>query len=462
MSTNRETSKQARDAVLRVALIGAGRGGAALLEILAEDPVLSVKVVADGRRNAPGIIRARKLGIATTSDFEKVVVREDIDAIIDVTGNKDVRRRIQQVKRPEMELIGGMSAKLMWDLVEERRRGEEEAQQLAIEHQALYQVGLLLSSSESPHEVFETIVDQATRLTNSPAGSLAVFDEGSGEMYLGSARGFSKDFSKEMRWSLRGRGLTSYILNQTEPVVISDVANYKGFDNPVMIKEGVESLVAVPLAAEGRIVGILYVDDFRPREFTAREVSILTLLANYAAFAIERATLLEETRLRSITDDLTKLYNHRHFIQMLNQEVERSARYGRPVALAMIDIDFFKNYNDTYGHLEGNAVLKEVARALTLRSRQVDVVARYGGEEFAVIMPETDKANAVAMAHRLRSLVEKHAFPREASQPGGHLTISLGVACHPDDAGDPVDLMARADEALYRAKHEGRNKVCVA
>ncbi len=462
MAARSKASKGEDGHALRVAVIGAGHGGVALLEMLADDPVLSIEVVADARRGAPGIARARKLGIATTTDFEKVIVRKDIDAIIDVTGNMDVRRRIQQAKRPEVELIGGMSAKLMWDLVEERRRSEEEAKQLVTEHKSLYQVGLLLSSSESPHEVFETIVDQATALTNSPAGSLAVFDEGSGEMYLGAAKGFSASFAKEMRWTLRGRGLTSYILNQKEPVIISDVAKYKGFDNPVMIKEGVKSLVAVPLAAEGRIVGIIYVDDFKPRTYTAREVSILTLLSNYAAFAIERATLLEETRLRSITDDLTKLYNHRHFIQMLNQEVERSARYGRPVALAMIDIHFFKVYNDTYGHLDGNVVLKEVARTLMLRSRQVDVVARYGGEEFAVIMPETDKANAVSMAQRLRALTEKHHFPKEQSQPGGHLTISVGVACHPDDADSPVDLIARADEALYEAKSAGRNKVCVA
>lgn len=447
---------------MRVALIGAGHGGSALLQMLVDDPVLEIKVVADSNRNAPGMAIARKRKIATTTSFEKAVTRDDVDAIIDVTGKLEVRHRILEVKSQDIELIGGMSAKLMWDLVEERRRSAEEAQRLVVEHEALYHVGLLLSSSESPREVFETIVDQAMRLTNSPAGSLAVFDESSGEMYLGAAKGFSQEFFGQMRWKLRGKGLTSYILNQNEPVAIADVDKYKGFDNPVMINEGVKSLVAVPLSAESRIMGIIYVDDFKARTYSAREVSILTLLANYAAFTIERATLLEETRLRSITDDLTKLYNHRHFVQMIHQEVERSARYSRPVSLAMIDIDYFKNYNDTYGHLKGNDVLKEVARILAARSRQVDIVARYGGEEFAVIMPETDKASAQATAERMRRLIERHVFPREKTQPSGHLTISLGVACHPIDAQGPVDLIAKADEALYTAKSAGRNQVCVA
>lgn len=460
MSRSKEHGKATH--MPRVAVVGAGGAGKALLEMLAGDPALEIVVVADVRRSAPGIKAARSLGVATTADFERAVTRADINAIIDVTGSAEVRRRIQTIKRPEVELIGGMSAKLMWDLIEERRRGEEEAHRLAQEHEALYNVGILLSSSESPHEVFDTIVDQAMRLTNSPAGSLAVFDEGSGEMYLGAAKGFSKRFVKEMRWKLRGRGLTSYILNQEEPVVIPDVARHKGFDNPVMMREGVESLVAVPLAAEGRIVGVLYVDDFKPREWKTREISVLSLLATYAAFAIERTTLLEETRLRSITDDLTKLYNHRYFTQMLHQEVERSARYGRPVTLVMVDIDFFKNYNDTYGHLEGNVVLKEVARILVARSRQVDIVARYGGEEFTIIMPETDKASATAMAERMRKLVRAHVFPREETQPGGHLTISVGVASHPDDAESPEELIARADEALYAAKSGGRNCVEVA
>ncbi len=429
--------------------------------MLTNDPALTVAAVADLSEDAPGVKLAVQLGIDTTTDFEELL-ELDVDAIIDVTGNKEVRRRIQALKRPDVELIGGMSAKIMWDLVEERRRSEEETQKLLQEHQALYHVGLLLASSESPTEVFETIVAQATGLTSSPAGSLAVFDEKSAEMYLGASKGFSNRFGTQLRWKLRGGGLTSFILNHNAPVVIPDVTRYPGFDNPVMLKEGVRALVAVPLSAEGRIVGIIYVDDFEPREYSAREISILSLLSTYAAIAIERTKLLEETRLRSITDDLTRLYNHRHFMQMLNQEFERSVRYSRPLSLVMLDIDYFKKYNDTYGHLEGNVVLQQVSKLLARASRQVDVVARYGGEEFAIVMAETGKEDALASAERLRQTVEEHTFPREESQPGGNLTISIGVASHPSDASTPLDLIAKADEALYRAKSEGRNKVSCA
>ena len=127
----------------------------------------------------------------------------------------------------------------------------------------------------------------------------------------------------------------------------------------------------------------------------------------------------------------------------------------------MIDVDHFKFYNDTYGHPQGDMILRELARLLREGSRTSDIVARYGGEEFALILPETDRVKAQKMGHRLREHVERHAFPGEERMPRGTLTISVGVATH-TLAGTKEALVKSADGALYSAKGAGRNRVCVA
>ena len=173
--------------------------------------------------------------------------------------------------------------------------------------------------------------------------------------------------------------------------------------------------------------------------------------------------VLEDARTRRLasTDGLTDLYNHRTFQERLTQEVDRANRYARPLSLVMIDVDHFKIYNDTYGHPQGDMILREIARLLREVSRTSDIVARYGGEEFALILPETDCASAQKISHRLREHIERHAFPGEQRLPGGTLTISLGVATH-TLAGTKEALVQSADIALYRAKRDGRNRICVA
>jgi diguanylate cyclase (GGDEF)-like protein len=128
----------------------------------------------------------------------------------------------------------------------------------------------------------------------------------------------------------------------------------------------------------------------------------------------------------------------------------------------MADIDFFKDYNDCHGHLEGDGVLREVAHSIVNSSRSVDMAFRYGGEEFSLILPETDKLEALEVAERIRKAVEEHSIVGEESQPGGRITLSLGVASYPKDAINSSELIKLADNALYEAKKSGRNQVAVA
>ena len=161
----------------------------------------------------------------------------------------------------------------------------------------------------------------------------------------------------------------------------------------------------------------------------------------------------------SLRDGLTGLYNQRYFRQALNRELKRSSRHERSFSLLFCDIDHFKQYNDANGHIDGDEALKEFSDILLERLRQTDVACRYGGEEFIILLPETSKERADYLAKDIRSLVESHSFKGEATQPGGRLTVSIGIASFPDDAIEEVELLRLADQALYKAKDEGRNKV---
>lgn len=158
-------------------------------------------------------------------------------------------------------------------------------------------------------------------------------------------------------------------------------------------------------------------------------------------------------------DWLTGLPNRRQLHTQLDSEIWRSRRHGHTFAIVMADVDYFKSYNDKHGHLAGDEVLRSVGELLRSSGRAEHVCARYGGEEFAVIMPETDLEAARIWAERIRHQFESHPFENRETQPGGRLTVSMGIACFPADGADGDSLLSKADEALYRAKALGRNRV---
>jgi diguanylate cyclase (GGDEF)-like protein len=177
-------------------------------------------------------------------------------------------------------------------------------------------------------------------------------------------------------------------------------------------------------------------------------------------FRLKKSIEHAQTRRLAYTDGLTSLDNYRSFHARLQQEIDRADRYHRPLSLIMLDIDYFKDYNDNHGHPQGDAILAQVATVLKNMSRTSDIVARYGGEEFAIILPETDKPSAEAFGNRLREEIEQHKFPGEEQLPTRVLTISVGIASHTPSTSKE-QLVAAADAELYRAKREGRNRVCV-
>jgi diguanylate cyclase (GGDEF)-like protein len=169
--------------------------------------------------------------------------------------------------------------------------------------------------------------------------------------------------------------------------------------------------------------------------------------------------LFEQAQASIYRDELTGLYNFRYFREYLAREIQRGERYNPPLSLVMIDLDNFKNYNDRNGHESGNRALSMIANLLNQAIRKTDVSARYGGEEFVLVLPSTSKTSAHQVAARACERIEKHPFPHEEKQPGGILTVSMGIATYPADARSADDLVRCADNAMYCAKERGKNQI---
>ena len=215
------------------------------------------------------------------------------------------------------------------------------------------------------------------------------------------------------------------------------------------------SVALGPVEPGGRVRGLITVG--RPdREFDEGDRDILRSLAAQATLALENVELHYQVQQQAVTDELTGLANHGRFQELLQAEIEQVRRYRYPVGLIMFDLDDFKSINDTYGHQQGDVVLKHVAHVLRVTSRDVDVPARYGGEEMAVILPHTELEGAAAISERLRTAIAALRIPRLDGDGPLRITASFGVASSAE--GDKDALIADADAALYAAKRQGKNR----
>jgi diguanylate cyclase (GGDEF)-like protein len=222
--------------------------------------------------------------------------------------------------------------------------------------------------------------------------------------------------------------------------------------------------LAAPLASSerpDRVVGIVSVAR-GDREFTRGETELLSYLTNQASLSVENVDLHETVQRQAVTDELTGLFNHRRFQEVMSTEVERARRYDQEMGLIMLDIDNFKRVNDTYGHMQGDMVLREVARVLRQSSREIDEPARYGGEEMAVALPQTDLEGAFRFAERVRRRIEALELPLLDGDGSLRVTASFGAASLSRAGGDKDALVAAADAALYRAKRSGKNRTVMA
>lgn len=444
--------------MIKVFIIGAGNGGKAVLRRLLRFNWVQISGVADLNPNAPGVLIAREANIPVYhEDPLQTLTRLDIDLVFELTGDQKMQDQLLNLPSRSYDVVSGQASFLLWKVIEELEEQEIRLRSHLAEHRVLSEINLMLSNSQTPDQIFEAIVMGGIRMTGMPAGSLSIFNPEKKELYLAAAKGFSSDFYKDPIYPVRPKGLTEYILSRHEPISIPDIADHPSFNNPILVKEGVRSLIAVPLISEKGPVGILYVDAFKPQTFTPSMVESLQLLATQAVIAIQKQQAFDQIKGLAIRDPLTGLYNRRYLNEILMVETERAFRLNRPLSILLIDIDYFKKINDRFGHLVGDQVLHGLAQLFSTTIRPYDTLARFGGEEFLLLMPETDEKEARNIAERLRTVTASaKLLPDETP-----MTCSFGMTILNGEKTLPIpeELVQRADKALYDAKKGGRNRV---
>ncbi len=348
--------------------------------------------------------------------------------------------------------------------VERRRSPAVSAEQREAGEVAIFQeLGKALTSSLQLDQVLRTIMEKIDEFLRPDNWSLLLLDETKQELYFELAVGKASQALKDVRIKV-GQGIAGWVAQKGETVVVEDTSKDTRFFSQVdeKTKTETQSIVAVPVKFRDTCLGVIeLINCLGPEGFDQRDLKLLEALADFAAIALENARHVKRIHELTITDDCTSLYNARHMNVILDTEIYRSQRYNYQFALVFIDLDHFKQVNDTHGHLIGSKLLAEIGNALKGHCRMIDFAFRYGGDEFVILLPQTSKENALNVARRLHKLVRETNWLKEDGL-SIRLTPSLGVASYPTDSRTKAGLLHLADEAMYLVKNTNRDSVAAA
>jgi len=380
------------------------------------------------------------------------LLNELLGKLIDLNAHSiDARRELREVK-------GELRQKA--ELEKKNRIIEESNRQMTRRFHnldLLYNFNRSLTSTLDLSQITRVLTQHMTTAFGFPDCSLVLYEDGPKKLRLAAAAGrHAREGMEETLLEIRP-GRFAEAVHRGEPVLIRKLGSVVRDDLDELLTPGTGSFLAIPLTYKSRTLGLLCFSRPENDAFSQDDIQLLTSVTQQSAMAILNAQLYQEKLSLSVTDELTKLANRRQMQFRLETEYTRATRMRTPLSVLMVDIDHFKCYNDINGHLLGDKVVQSVAQILQENTRKMDTVARFGGEEFVVILPDQDKTSAAAVADKLRRAVNLTNFPRAFRQPGGRVTISVGVASLPDDAADPFGLLNKSDLALYAAKGAGRD-----
>jgi two-component system cell cycle response regulator len=332
----------------------------------------------------------------------------------------------------------------------------------------LLELSEAVTASRNPMKILRLIVEKMSNVIDIARCSI-VSVSATGELVVKA----SSDLKDNVEISLE---LQKYpeickAIETKEAVVVNDIKNDPLMESVKGLLKGLEfnSIIVVPIVKKESVIGTFFLRTASSLRngITERVYKLCQLAANISANALENATLFESMQTAqdyleemSIRDGLTRLYNHRHFYNRLDEEFSRAIRYNTPLSLIFFDIDDFKVVNDTCGHTHGDKVLRQIGRIIRTVVRESDIAARYGGDEFAILLPNTMADGALDLANRLRSVINEHTFEDLKVKK---VTTSTGVATFSGDNLQSFDQFVRlADEAMYRSKTQGRDRVSLA
>lgn len=315
---------------------------------------------------------------------------------------------------------------------------------------------------QDPDTLYQSIVDVSSKLVRAERVSLMLQEAKKGELLIKAVRGMNKTIAKNIRITV-GAGIAGSVFERGKPLIVSDIEKHLSTRSRPTYRTG--GFISMPLKIGNEAIGVLNLADRIDHEvFSKADMVFLNYFAAYASMVIRGAQYYqraEEMRTLSITDSLTGLFNRRYFDERLFEELQRAVRYDSKFSLAIMDIDDFKLFNDSEGHLAGDEVLNAIAEISRESLRSIDIIARFGGEEFAIIMPQTDTEEALLVAERVRKNIRELIPATWKNFPHGNLTVSIGVATFPADGKDAKTLTNNVDKALYRAKMQGKDRTVI-
>jgi diguanylate cyclase (GGDEF)-like protein len=338
----------------------------------------------------------------------------------------------------------------------ERRQQEKEDLDKTLQNLSLlYGIGKAMNYISDLKKLLQYILNQAIDIASAEKGSLMLYDPETELLNIRVLAGLEdteyqdkvNNNEIECRSFRPGEGIAGRVYMDSQPMIVNNIRE----DDLFIESETsfVRSIACIPMVVYDEVIGVINVTNKKKgKEFTDQDIKMLKAIADQAAVAVNKAQLWD----MAVTDSLTGLYLRRYFMVKLQEEIHRAERYEKVISVIMVDLDRFKNINDTYGHDAGDRALESISQFLRKNIRDVDAIARYGGEEFVMLVPDADKEAAFGLAERLR---EELAGIKLDNLPP--ITVSLGIATFPMDGTEVEDLIRKADAAMYEAKRAGRN-----
>jgi diguanylate cyclase (GGDEF)-like protein len=381
------------------------------------------------------------------SMFVPLISRERLIAIL-VLGNKESGR----FSLEELGVIEDVTKRVAVSMEKEylREQLREREEELSVINNSSF----VLSSSLDIQEIFGNFIEELKKIIDIEWASIILLDENDlCCVALSSAEGSAYQVGE--RLPLEGSG-SGWVITQKKVFIESDLSQGRYFKTGEnFYQRGFRTVVYLPLIAKGSAIGCLIITSKRPNAYSQRHIKILEQLTSQIAMPLENSLLYARAEKKARIDELTGLLNRRSLDEMIDNEISRHSRYGGVFSLAILDLDSFKVFNDTFGHPAGDKLLREVSNTIKGAIRNADRAFRYGGDEFAILLPQTTVEAGIQVTERVRKSIAE-----EVSSGDIPVTISIGLASWPDDGISHTDIIAAADVTLYRAKRNGGNQSC--
>jgi diguanylate cyclase (GGDEF)-like protein len=325
---------------------------------------------------------------------------------------------------------------------------------------ACLEVGKLLTSTVSRDRILELIMHRVSQLIEADNWSLLLIDRETGELTFEVVVGLNEERFKGLQLA-PGEGIAGHVARTGEQVFITHAGQDPRFNPQVDELTGfsTESIACIPLQIYGETLGVMEILNLKDMEaFRAQELPVLNILADYAAIAIENSRCFARIERMTVTDEYTGLYNARYLHQVLDEFIRQAQQKGTGIAVVFADIDNFKEVVDTFGHLAGSRMLKEIGESIAGCLAERDVLIKYGGDEYVIILPDVTRREAVERIKRVHRKIRESSYL--TSEPTTvRATASLGIAMYPDDASTKKDLLIKADNAMYRVKRSDKDGI---